>query len=1496
MAVDGDIKLSVDLEPGDVASAANELQERIKAIFENSAGTKTSAQLDNLLIKIKALYGPFQQLKEQEEAIRGSVFIPEGLEELSNDIVELNAGFQRLKKGAFEMRAIIDSFRQRHSIPVEATVAYRNLRDNISALGEQYNKLSAEAEQYKNQIAQAEQVQSTLSQKRNLTFAEASEFIKAGDAIAEASGKLAEYDTKLDDLNKKAETLAGKLQNIKKSSPDSVMPARYQAELNEHIATYEKLKQSMFSNREAMREVRAAANQLRQEITRGEETEKYKEVVKELDEVINKLSVATKKVDELNDGANNTANSFGRTKRSVVDMFNNFKSIPNEIENFLDGFAKQFEAKFGPIVGLIYSLVKAAIKYIINEFIATLKQLASVAKQVIKQVANTIKTVLVKAINGAVTAVKTLTKALAVLASQIILRPFQKLGESIGNIRKNAQESTPSLKQLGRMFLQYGIGARSLYRLINKLRTALFEGFADLSLAYEPFNEAMSRIMTALEYLKNSFAAAFAPIIEYVAPVLSIFVTKVAEAVQWVGQLIAALTGKEFVMAMPVWKDYAQSTSAGAAAAKEQANADKNAAKAANDAAKAEAKRNKQLEKYKKTIAGFDDVELLKVPDENESTTDGTGTSPKDYDFSTPTLDAALQKFKVGGPIQDGIKKFADLIKKAWKTADAYDLGKLFNKQLQELLKQFYHTLPKIQEFFGKVARVVASFLAGFLSIPETFKWLGLAIAGVINTIFKTIQEFLKTFMSYDGFKNLGKAIYNTIVVALANINWETIYDVFRMMGIGIAQVLNETIAKPEFWKQIFTALTNALRAVLIRIIAFSHTLHWADIGKAIAAGINTGIENFPVSELVEAIHSFFWGLWYTFMNVLHDTQWSELGHTIADIIVGVFAYFSPEEFASGIMLFFDSLLKAFTALIGDIPWGDVGTGIANFVIAMIENFPTEDAIIAISTFLDGLWTAFMNFVNGMQGHWEEVGHTAATLIIGLFDNFNPEEFANGVIAFLDGLWDAFMGFVETPEWDKVVDKIKDAIIYFAEHFEWKGKVDGLVTFLNNAIDALIDILDKLDIPKFLDELYAELKESEEFEEFCGKVIDLIIYWLKLKIKAKLFFFKGIGDSIVQHMTGGEIDSMAELAKQAAEAQYDATNGAVGKYKKDYENIGADSISDPVATGMESKKSELVNTAGNLNDAVINKLGSGDYNGTATNNMSNYNLGIDSQKSTIHGTISEIQNDSLDTLNSGDYKLIGGNKLSEYHAGMEGIRPTIQGSVKMVSDDVQTTLSSGDFSSISSNQLSDYESGFNGDTTQLESTVSNISNNVYDTFNSNNWSDLGGNILAGISEGMDNGWEDLAGKAWNLAVDLYNTACEALGIASPSKVFRDKIGEMIPAGIGVGIEANADSALGAVDDLSNGLVDTAKNIKIPPIAMGEVIPYNIATNQDSTQTALNTLADMIQSLQSSMVTEETLDRAIANVIANMPDFYIGQEKLARIVRQGNSMLDRRYGY
>ena len=122
----------------------------------------------------------------------------------------------------------------------------------------------------------------------------------------------------------------------------------------------------------------------------------------------------------------------------------------------------------------------------------------------------------------------------------------------------------------------------------------------------------------------------------------------------------------------------------------------------------------------------------------------------------------------------------------------------------------------------------------------------------------------------------------------------------------------------------------------------------------------------------------------------------------------------------------------------------------------------------------------------------------------------------------------------------------------------------------------------------------------------------------------------------------------------------------------------------------------------------------------------------------------------------------------------------------------------------------------------LVTQTNSLADNMTNSFASQDWNSIGNDVITGISNGLSGGWGWLCDTVWNLATDLLNSAKNALGIASPSKVFKEAVGKMIPAGIGIGIEANADSALGAVDDLSTGLVKTAKNIKIPPIAMGEV--------------------------------------------------------------------------
>lgn len=1362
-----DVELNVGLKAANVEAAAEELRQKLDKLFKEVEGKPTNDRIQSILTSLRAASELMEEMPKDIDSrlLSAGTMTPEYskvIDDISAVQVKLDGLTQQLKTQKDYAEALKLSLAQ-VEVRDFGTASYGKLRNDLKAITDQYAELDKSrvmVESKMNSLDTA--IQQNISAMNGL-YAAAK---KTGEPeLWSQWGKQAYYVRTLKqeyanltpqytqitqrqaELNDLAERYAEGMQQVYTSTKRT-----YSTDNKQRIystkATIENTTQAIKNQQRELDNLQREKNRLKDNGLDFDNSKNVKEASKFTEELNSIVNHTRLNMDKLNQEFEKMPQIVDLTKgpvRSLSEMLiQAFRTAGTAIENTLDGVVRTMP----PIFQVAYGVVKAGVKLIIGEIINTAKQVAGV-----------IKNTVIKALNIATTAAKNFAKTLAKVASNTLLSPLKKFGDVIGGIGKKATESDFSMKKFGRAILQYGIGVRSLYRLINKLRTALFEGFADLALAYEPFNDSMSQIITALNYLKNSFAAAFAPIIEYVAPVLSIFVTKVAEAVQWIGQLIAALTGKEFVMALPVFKDYSEETKAGAAAAREQAQAEKQAKKAAEDEAKAEKKRNKALEKLQKTIAGFDDVELLK-DNTSDDDDDNYGFDPDKYDFSTPTLDAALQTFRVGGPIQAGIQQFADLLKKAWKTADAYDLGKLISQQLGNLLRAFNRSIPDVQARTTKIAKLIASFLAGFLSVNDTFKVLGVAIRNTINTIFLTIQEFLKTFMAYDGFKNLGRDIYYTIVNALSDINWDVIYDVFRMMGIGIAQVLNETITREDFWTSIFTTLTNALRAILIRVYAFSTELHWGEIGSALAAG----------------------------------------------------------------------------------------------VVAGIENFPLEEAINAVVAVLDGLWQLFINFVEGMEGHWYDIGHTIASFIIGLFEHFEPIEFANGVIDFLDGLWEAFMGFVETPGWDQVVDKVATAIGEFFSKFEWEKKADYLLEFLNNTVKKLKEKVDKVDLNKLFDEIVNYLENNKDFMELCDNVVDLIVKFVGAAIHAKGGLFMFLGKLILKHIFTGWENDMDSNAYKAAEQELEALGVETKKRTGDAEDVGAN-IGDAVNRGLGNQLSNITNTAGDINTAT------------------------------------------QDEFKKGDYGLIWSEHGSSMLTGIDNFKPQATGAVKEVSDEMQVALASGDWEEVMRVNAQSGATGISNNSYLVTDEVGTMTQSISDIFANMDWSIIGNGLIDGIYYGLSNGWGWLCDTVWNLATDLLNSAKNALGIASPSKVFREAVGKMIPAGIGIGIEANANSALGAVDDLSTGLVKTAKNIKIPPIAMGEVIPYNIANGQnDSTQSTLKSLVDMLQLQQSEMVTNESLMRAIALIIENMPDFYIGPEKLARIVKQGNTQLNRRYGY
>ena len=95
--------------------------------------------------------------------------------------------------------------------------------------------------------------------------------------------------------------------------------------------------------------------------------------------------------------------------------------------------------------------------------------------------------------------------------------------------------------------------------------------------------------------------------------------------------------------------------------------------------------------------------------------------------------------------------------------------------------------------------------------------------------------------------------------------------------------------------------------------------------------------------------------------------------------------------------------------------------------------------------------------------------------------------------------------------------------------------------------------------------------------------------------------------------------------------------------------------------------------------------------------------------------------------------------------------------------------------------------------------------------------EIGSNIVSGIWNGISSGWSWLKDKVSSLARSLLQGAKDALGIKSPSRLFRDLVGKMIPQGIGVGIDEELPTLQ---DDLQKGLQGMTAKVaaEVNPVA------------------------------------------------------------------------------
>lgn len=342
-------------------------------------------------------------------------------------------------------------------------------------------------------------------------------------------------------------------------------------------------------------------------------------------------------------------------------------------------------------------------------------------------------------------------------------RGFNKLADAGKHLSK-------SLSRVTKMFTLMLI-RMALRKVIEGIKT----GFTNLAMYSDSVSVSINGLRDSLSYLGNSFAAAFAPIINTVAPILSAFIDYLVGAINAINQLISSLLG------FGTWTKATKLT--------------QNYGKAVGGAGKAAKELNKQLQ-------GFD--ELNNLTTNNGGGGGGGGGASTNYAdmFTTEEVDAYW-------------KSIADRIKDTWNfnDADFTWLGESLGKKVSEQLDGFIDAYPQLKETARKSGKAIGTLITGFVEVPDLGHKIGFSIASAIDIGVTGLNGFLEN-VHWD---SVGKFIGDGINGISDS---DLIPDVFTLLknvlngGINLLYGTGSAIDFKKLGSTIGKSFTNAIEGL----------------------------------------------------------------------------------------------------------------------------------------------------------------------------------------------------------------------------------------------------------------------------------------------------------------------------------------------------------------------------------------------------------------------------------------------------------------------------------------------------------------------------------------------------------------------------------------------------------------------------------------------------------------------------------------------------------
>lgn len=446
------------------------------------------------------------------------------------------------------------------------------------------------------------------------------------------------------------------------------------------------------------------------------------------------------------------------------------------------------------------------------------------------------------------------------------IAPFKLLQaaaqRAFSRITKGSKSSNNIFEKGFKSILKYGLGIRSFYVLINRLRTAVKEGFSNLynDTNMAAFKSQVDSLKASLLTLKNSFAAAFRPIVEIAIPYIQQLIDYMTRLLNMVGQFMAAITGQ---------KNYTKAIKQTTAAIDAQNKA-----------------QNRQL-------SGLDKLNNL---------TSGSGGGGGGASTGGMFEEA---------PVDERWQNIAAWLKDMWDKSDFTELG----RKLGEKLKQALDSIPweEIKEKARQLGESLATLINGFIDVEGLGCSIGNTLAQSINTAF----EFLNSFVHTLDWSGIGTFIAETLNGFFENIDWDLIKDTFVTGAEGLGQAIN-SFAKHLNWDAVATSISNAVNTFIDTVYAFIDTVDWTALGEKVGTTLSNAWTGIDWAKAGETLGEYFIAFFDFIGTAIENIDWWQVGESVRDFLVNIDWAGVAESFFEAVGAAIGGLAAFIGGLIGD--------------------------------------------------------------------------------------------------------------------------------------------------------------------------------------------------------------------------------------------------------------------------------------------------------------------------------------------------------------------------------------------------------------------------------------------------------------------------------------------------------------------------------------------------------------------------------------------------